>query len=66
MQGYEVKFKIYAESQEDADQVSQSLKDFVESQRVQGRAVTSEKIKNAMDNLWRNPFIKAQVNNYFK
>lgn len=66
MQGYEVKFKIYAESQEEADQVSQAFKDFVENQRLQGRAVTATKLKTAMAKLEGNPFIKSQVNNFLK
>lgn len=66
MQGYEVSFKIYAESQEEADIVSKAFKDFVENQRVNGRAVTAKKIINALYKLEGNAFIKSQVNNYFK
>ncbi|MGL5732319.1 MAG: hypothetical protein ACRCX5_14515 [Bacteroidales bacterium] len=66
MQGYEVSFKIYAESQEDADQVSKAFKDFVENQRVNGRAVTAQKLMSALNKLENNAFVKSQVNNFFK
>lgn len=66
MQGYEVSFKIYAESQEEADQVSKAFKDFVENQRVNGRAVTAQKLMSALTKLENNVFIKSQVNNFFK
>ena len=62
MEGYEVKFNLYAESQEDADEASKAIKDFVSGMAQKGIAVTAKKIACAVRRWGDNVF----VNSYFK
>lgn len=65
MQGFEVKFKIYADSQEEADNISSEFKGFVESLRLKGIAVSASKLKDLFI-LWNtNSFIRNKVTNFF-
>lgn len=66
MQGYEVRFNIFAESQEEADAVSMVFKDFVNENARRGVAVTAAKITSAVRRWGSNPFIRERLNNYFK
>ena len=66
MQGYEVRFNIYAESQEEADAVSRAFKDFVNENARKGVAVTAAKINAAVRRWGGNAFIRERINNYFK
>lgn len=66
MRGYEVRFNIYAESQEEADAVSQAIKGFINESARQGIAVTATKITDAVARWGGNPFIKNRITNYFK
>lgn len=66
MQGYEVKFNIYAESQEEADAVSQAIKGFISENARQGVAVTATKLTDAVARWGNNPFIKNKIINYFR
>lgn len=66
MQGYEVNFKIYAESEDEAKDVSKMFQEFVESHRQAGRAVTATKLKDAMAKLNGNFFFKNEVNKFLK
>lgn len=62
MQGFKVEFNIYAESQEEADQASEAIKQFISSNAKEGRAVTAKKIVEAMSRWSNNYFVKS----YFK
>ena len=62
MQGYEVKFNVYANSQEEADFASTLIKQFITEQAQKGVAVTATRIAEAVEK-WRNSFF---VTNYFK
>lgn len=66
MQGYEVKFNIYAESQEEADTVSQLFKGFVNENARSGIAVTAAKIQEAFRRWGSNPFVRSRINQFFK
>ena len=62
MGGYEVKFNVYADSQEEADFASALIKQFITEQANKGIAVTANRIAEAM-NKWKDSYF---VSNYFK
>ena len=61
MKGYEVKFNIFAESQEEADAVSRAFREFVNDNARRGVAVSAAKILQAVRRWSGNAFIR----NYF-
>lgn len=66
MKGFEVKFNVFAESQEEADLATIAFKQFINENAQQGRAVTAAKLVNAMNKWKDNSFIKNHIINYFK
>ena len=62
MGGYEVKFNVYADSQEEADVASALIKRFITEQAAKGVAVTAKKISEAVGR-WRDSYF---VSSYFK
>jgi hypothetical protein len=66
MQGFEVKFNIYAETQEEADAVSQVVKDFISENARKGVAVTANKVVQAVRRWGGNSFLRNQIINYFR
>ena len=62
MQGYEVKFNVYADSQEEADRASAIIKQFITEQAQLGVAVTANRIAEAVEK-WKGNYF---VTNYFK
>ena len=62
MQGYEVKFNIYAESQEEADMMTEAAKGFISDMARRGIAVTAKKLSHALDK-WKDSYF---VINYFR
>ena len=62
MQGFKIEFNVYAESQEEADQASTAIKEFISSLAQEGRAVTAVRIRDAVLRWSKNIFVK----NYFK
>ena len=62
MQGFEVKFNVYATSQEEADAATSSIKGFINEMAGKGIAVTANKIAMAVSRWKDNVF----VTNYFK
>lgn len=62
MQGFEIRFNVYANSQQEADEATASIKQFISEMAVQGKAVTAKKIDDAVKKYKSNYF----VTNYFK
>lgn len=62
MKGYEIRFNVFAESQEEADRASLALRSFVDGKARTGLAVTADKITKAVER-WKDSYM---VNNYFK
>ena len=62
MQGYEVKFNVYAESQEEADQMTEAVKGFISDMAKKGVAVTATKLSHAISK-WKDSYF---VLNYFR
>ena len=66
MQGYEVRFNIYAENQAEADAVSQAFKDFISANARIGVAITASKVTKAVQRWGGNPFIRGRITDYFR
>ena len=62
MGGYEIKFNVYANSQEEADRASEMIKSFISEKAKQGIAVTADRLVSAIVKYRDNYF----VTNYFK
>lgn len=62
MQGYEIKFNVYAESQEEADLATGAIIKFIGDNASKGIPVTAKKIAEAITR-WKDSFF---VSNYFK
>ena len=62
MQGYEIKFNVYADSQEEADSATLAVKSLISEYASRGVAVTGSKISEAVEKWKGNIF----VFNYFK
>ena len=61
MQGFEIKFNVYANDQNEADNARNAIVSFINNMAQQGYAVTGNKIINAINRWGNNPLIK----NYF-
>jgi hypothetical protein len=62
MSGFELKFNVYANSQEEADVAAGAIKAFISGMAQKGVAVTANKIAEAV-NKWKDNYF---VTNYFK
>lgn len=64
MQGYEIKFSIYADSETEAQQARDIIVAFITLHARQGRAVTGKKIAEALRKWDSNPLIKREIIKY--
>ena len=62
MEGHEIRFNVYANSQEEADAASKAIKDFVTEMAKKGIAVSANHTQPAVSRWRGNVF----VTNYFK
>lgn len=62
LQVYEIKFKLYAESQAEADALQTELLSFVKYKREQGIAVTAIKLMKALQQFKNNIFVNNYLN----
>jgi len=62
MQGYEIKFNVYAETPGEAALATEAVKEFISGMAQKGIAVTAKKITEAVRKYKDNFF----VTNYFK
>ena len=66
MRGYEIRFQIYAECEEEAEYARQALVEFIAEHARHGRAVTGKKLADAVRNWKSNPIVRNRIINYFK
>ena len=57
MQGFELKFNVYADSQEQADQAATEIKTFISELASKGIAVSASKLTSAIARWKNNPFV---------
>ena len=62
MGGYEIKFNVYANSQEEADRASDAIKAFITEKASAGIAVTANRLTDAITKYKNNYFVTT----YFK
>lgn len=66
LQGFEIKFNIYAENEQEAMNARNAIINFINAHAQQGRAVTGNKIAEAVSRWDKNPFIKSKIIDFFK
>lgn len=66
MQGFEVKFNVYANSQAEADELTRAVKDFISDHARHGVAVTATKLTSAIRRFGESPITRNRITNYFK
>lgn len=62
MQGFEVKFNVYANSQTEADEATRAIKGFISELAQKGIAVSAQRLVEAISK-WKDNYF---VINYFK
>ena len=62
MQGYEIRFNVYAETQAEADEAARAIKQFIGDNARQGIAVTAQRLSAAVRKWGTHPLVR----NYFK
>lgn len=66
MKGFEIKFNIYANSEEEAAQAQKVIIDFINENAAEGRAVSAEKIVRLVPMWKQNALIRQHIVNFFK
>ena len=61
-----ITFKVWANSEEEAETLSRELGDFVNEQGQQGRKVTALKLTEALRKWQTNPLVKSAIINHFR
>lgn len=61
LQGYEIKFNIYANDQEEVEMAKQALVGFINQNARCGRAVTARKIAEAVSRWDENPIVMNRI-----
>lgn len=64
MQGFELKFNIYAETAEEVEDAKKSIVDFINFHARQGRAVTAKKVADAVNRWDQNPIVMNRIIKY--
>lgn len=61
LQVYEIKFKLYADSQAEAEALESELLAFVREKREKGVAVTASKVIKALQQFKNNVFVTSYL-----
>lgn len=64
MQAFEMKLYIYAETPQEVDECRKAIHQFIEDNRLEGRAVTAKKISEALPKWKNNPLVRAGIINF--
>lgn len=62
MNGYEIRFNVYAETQAEADEAARAIRQFIDGNARQGIAVTARRLTDAVRKWGVHPLVR----NYFK
>jgi len=65
MKLYEVKVNVYADDERQAQAAEEALNSFVTELRAKGRAVTAQKLAEAVGKWQRNAIVRVEVLNHF-
>lgn len=66
MKGYEIRFQIYADSDEEVEDARRAIVDFIAEHARSGRAVTGRKLADAIRNWKSNIIVKNRIISYFR
>ena len=66
MKGYEIKFNIYAENEQEVEKARKAIVCFIAEHAQQGRAVTGKKIADAVCHWKDNVIVRNKIINHFK
>lgn len=66
MQGFDVSFRVWASTQEEADELAHELQNFVNDIGGMGYYVTAPKTAKAVKRWKENSFIKNQILKYYE
>lgn len=66
MEVFPITIKIYAESEQEADEARRALGGFVDQMGRRGIRVTGGKIAEGVSRWERNAFVRQQIINHFK
>lgn len=66
MKGYPITLNIYAENEKEAERARQALISFISQHAREGRAVTGNKIEQAVSKWESNPLVRNAIINFFK
>lgn len=64
MKGYEIRFNIYAENEQEVEEARQAICAFIRSHAEQGRAVTAKRVADAVSKWDSNPIVRSRIINY--
>lgn len=65
MNGYEIKFNIYADSPEEVEAARFAIVSFINQHAQHGRAVTARKVTEAVSRWDKNPFVRNRIIEFF-
>lgn len=65
MNGYEIKFNIYAEDEQEVAMARDAIVRFINAHAQHGRAVTGRKIADAVSRWDSNPLVKRRIIEFF-
>lgn len=66
MQGFEIKFNIYANSEAEVEQARRAIVAFINENAEQGRAISAAKIAEIIPQWKNNALIRQQIENFFR
>ena len=66
LKGFPIAFNIYAENEQEVENLRKVIISFIGLHASQCRAVTANKVASAIMNWDKNPIIKNNIINYFK
>ena len=66
LRGFPLTFNIYAENEQEVEEVRMAIIAFIGLHASQCRAVTARKVAQAVSNWDKNAIVKNQIINYFK
>lgn len=66
LKGFPLTFNIYAENEQEVEECRKAIIGFIGLHAAQCRAVTAQKVTNALKNWDRNYIIKKQIVEYFQ
>ena len=64
MKGYPITFNIYANDEQEVEVLRFIITEFIRIQAEQGRAVSANKVAEALRNWNKNPIVKNRINSF--